>query len=237
LLRADFTAALRSRQTLILNILVPILYLVILGINDAKKQFAAPGLLIGLGISFGLMAAGMLGYSLLVASDRAAGVFQRLRVTPTATWLIMGSRITVQLASALLMSVVTIIIGSIVFHVGFAWTQVLGMLGVSILGSIMFLCIGQAVVALLKSQGAVNAVGRLLYIVLLLTGILGSTGILGETLQSIARWTPVGALTELYAVVFGAAWSGDATAAIIAVPAYAIVLGFVGIRFFRWDPR
>jgi len=237
LLRADATAALRSRQTLILNLIVPLLYIVILGINDAKKHFATPGAVVGLGITLGLMAAGMLGYSMLVAADRTAGVFQRLRVTPTPTWLIMASRIIVQLVSAVVMSVVAIVAGSIVFGTTFPWPQILGAMGVSLLGAVMFLCLGQAIVALARSQGTVNAIGRLLYILLLLVGLLGASNLLGETLQHIAVWTPVGALAGLYDVVFGAAWSGDSTIAVIAVPVYAVVLGVVGVRFFRWDPR
>lgn len=235
LLRADFTVLFRSRQGLLLNLMVPLIFVVITSFG--KRAFADPGLLIGLAITYGLMSAGMLGYSLTVSRDRDAGVFQRLRVTPTPTWAIMGSRLLVQLASALVMSVIVLVLGSILHSVAFAWYQYVGILAVSVLGAFVFLSLGQAIVGLIPSATTVAAIGRVLYILLLLAGILGTTGILGDGFQTFASWTPVGALTHLYAVTLGAAWSVDATFGIIASVLYVVIFAYLGIRHFRWDPR
>lgn len=235
LLRADFTVLMRSRQGVVLNLLVPLIFVIVTSFG--KRAFADPGLLIGLAITYGLMSAGMLGYSLAVSRDRDIGVFQRLRVTPTPTWAIMGSRIIVQLVSALVMSVIVLVLGSILHSVTFGWGQYAGMLAVSVLGSLVFLCLGQAIVGVFPSATTVAAVGRVLYILLLLAGILGTTGVLGDGFQAFAAWTPVGALTHLYSVALGAGWTTDTTDGLIASVLYILVFAYLGIRHFRWDPR
>lgn len=235
LLRADVAVLLRSRQTLLLNLVVPLIFVVVTSFG--RRDFAAPGILLGLSITYGLMSAGMLGYALMVSRDREAGVFQRLRVTPTPTWAIMVSRIVVQLISALVMSIIVMIVGSLIHHVAFPWYQYVAALAVSLLGAAVFIALGQALVGLFRSATAVNAAGRVLYIVLILSGLLGTTGALGTTFQTFSTWTPVGAVVSLYAVAFGGAWSGNATAGIIAAPLYAIIFAFIGIRWFHWESR
>jgi ABC-2 type transport system permease protein len=100
----------------------------------------------------------------------------------------------------------------------------------------MFLAIGQALVGLVPSASAINAIGRILFIVLLLLGILGGTGILGDVMKSIAGWSPVGALMTLFSDVLShAAWSGQDANALLACFGYIVVFTFIGIRWFRWD--
>jgi ABC-2 type transport system permease protein len=102
----------------------------------------------------------------------------------------------------------------------------------------VFLAIGQALVGLVNSTSAVNAIGRLLFIVLVLLGLLGGTGILGNVMQSIAGWSPVGALMTLFSDVLNqSAWSDEDAYSLVACVGYIIVFAFIGIRWFRWDAR
>ena len=195
----------RCRFRLLLNLLVPLIFVVVTALGS-HQRLGNLGLLIGLSISYGLMSSGMLGYSLAVARDRDGGVFQRLRVTPTPAWAIIGSRIVVQVVLALVMSVIVLVVGSVLNHVAFEWNQYLGMLGISLLGALLFVSLGQAIVGLFKSPTAVSAVGRVLYIVLILAGIFGQTGLLCSGFQDVAAWTPIGSLTNLFTVALGAAW-------------------------------
>ena len=83
LLRADATVLLRNRQALLLSIVLPVAMLLITGAGgNGRRQILEPGYLIGLSITYGLMAAGLFGYPMAVARDRESGVFQRMRVTP-----------------------------------------------------------------------------------------------------------------------------------------------------------
>jgi ABC-2 type transport system permease protein len=241
LLIADTVVILRSRQTLILNLLVPILILVITdraATGGGRGGFAeaGAGVMISMALSYGLLSSALLGYSITVARDREAGVFQRLRVTPTPTWAIMLSRLLVQFAAAVATSIIVIVVGGVMHHLSYGIGTYVLILLVAIYGAAMFLGIGQAIVGLIRSTVAVNAVGRVLYVVLILLGILGISGALGDTFTSVAKWTPVGALITLFtAVQSGAAWTGDDGWALVAVGGYLVVFAGIGVRWFQWE--
>jgi ABC-2 type transport system permease protein len=242
LFRADFTVLLRNFRTMLVNIAVPIFILVITDLHPGKNQpavgFGSANFDIGLALTYGLMSSSLIGYSVTVARDRDGGIFQRLRVTPAPTWAIMTSRILVQLVLDLIMTVIVVALGVILHHLDYTFADVLLIGCVSLVGGIMFLAIGQAVVGLVRSAVAVNAIGRILYVVLLLLGLLGSSGILGTDVQVIAQWSPVGALITLYdGIVDLSAWGSLQTAAVCASVGYIVVGTFIGIRWFRWEAR
>ncbi|MCU1477688.1 MAG: transporter permease [Subtercola sp.] len=242
LLRADFTVLLRSGRTLLLNIAVPIAILVLIGLRLGNKSNAltqgGPGFVIGLALTYGLMASSLMGYSITIARDRDAGVFQRLRVTPAPTWAIMTSRLLVQIVVDLIMTAIVAVIASIIFGKAFSPGEYALIFCVSILGGAMFLAIAQAVVGLVRSATLVNAIGRILYVVLLLLGLLGSSGILGSTIEAVSDWSPVGAMINLYAGVLNiSSWDWTDTSGLIATIGYIIVGSFIGIRWFRWESR
>jgi ABC-2 type transport system permease protein len=244
LFRADFTVLLRSGRTLILNVAVPILYLVItdlhnllhLGGNSPAGWTAEFS--ISLALTVGLMSASVMGYSGAIAQDRATGVFQRLRVTPAPTWAIMTSRLLVQIVVDLIMAVVVLVLGSIIRSTLFGVGQYLLVIVVSLLGGAMFLAIAQAIAGLVRSAAGVNAVGRILFIVFLLLGLLGSGGILGDAVQDVSDWTPVGALINVYSGVLDTAhWDWTNTTGLIATVGYVAIGAVIGIRWFRWESR
>ena len=233
LLTADATVLLRSRQVLLLNLIVP---LAILFITNRGRFSTDAAFLIGMALTYGLLSSGIIAYPTTLSRDREAGVFQRLRVTPAPTWAIMGSRLAVQFAADLVMGVIVLIVGSIQHQVVFSAAEYLLILGISLLGAAVFLAIGQALVALLRSAGVVNAVARVLYIVLFLVGILGATGILGDDVKEIAAWTPVGALMALFGSMSDlASWTAQNTWQTVALFGYAAVFAGIGIRWFRWE--
>jgi ABC-2 type transport system permease protein len=242
LLRADFTVLFRSARTLILNVALPIVILVIIDTRTGNKTtataFSGSGFAIGLALTYGLMSSSLIGYSLTVARDRGAGVFQRLRVTPAPTWAIMTSRLLVQIVLDLLMTVIVVIVGTIIHPQNFTVGELLLLVCASIAGGAMFLAIAQALVGLVRSAAVVNALGRVFYVVLLLLGLLGSSGLLGSTVKDVSDWTPVGAMINVYGGVLDLAhWGSTATTGVIAMAIYIVIGAFIGIRWFRWDAR
>jgi ABC-2 type transport system permease protein len=241
LLRADFTVLVRNARTMVLNIALPIVILVITGLNANQKSaagFGATEFDIGLALTYGLMSSSLIGYSLTIARDREAGVFQRLRVTPAPTWAIMLSRILVQIVLDLIMTIIVLVVGGIIHNQAFTAVEYLLVLCVSIVGGAMFLAIAQAIVGLVRSAAVVNALGRILYVIFLLLGLLGSSGLLGTTLKDISAWTPGGAIINIYGGVLNlSAWSSLDTSGVIAVVIYIAAGAFIGIRWFRWDAR
>lgn len=238
LLRADTAVLLHSARTLLLNIAVPILILVITNLGHGKLTLNTAGFDIGMALTYGLVASSLIGYSIAVARDRELGVFQRLRVTPAPTWTIMTSRLMIQVVANLVMTVIVVVVGSVIHRVTFSAATYLLIAAVALLGSAVCLAIGQAVVGLIRSATLVNAVGRILYIVLVLLGLLGSTGVLGDTMKTVAQWTPVGALINLFAAVTDVSgWGSDVVGGLIACVIYIAAGLVVGIRWFRWTPR
>jgi ABC-2 type transport system permease protein len=242
LFRADFTVLLRNFRTMLVAIAIPIFILVITDLNHSggapATGFGSPGFYIGLALSYGLMSSSLIGYSITVARDRDGGIFQRLRVTPAPSWAIMVSRLLVQLVLDLVMTVIIVALGVILHHLHYTVLDYLLLGCVSLFGGLVFLAIGQALVGLIRSAVTVNAVGRILYIVLLLLALVGSSGVLGTTVQVIAQWSPVGALITLFdGVVNLSAWGSLEWAALCVSAGYAVVGTFIGIRWFRWEAR
>jgi ABC-type multidrug transport system, permease component len=229
---------LRSRVSATLSIVLPLVIVVATSFGKSQARFGGADLVIALALTIGLITSCVLGYSLNLAHDREIGVLQRLRVTPAPTWTIMTSRLLVQVATNLIASIVVVIVGAILHGLTLNVGQYALVLAIAVLGAATFLGIGQALVALVPSTSAINAIGRILFIILVLLGIVGGTGLLGDTMKSIAGWSPVGALMTLFSDVMNqSAWSGQDANALLACVGYVVVFAFIGIRWFRWDTR
>lgn len=238
LLRADSIVLLNGKTSVFLSILLPIVILVANSFGKGQSRLGGSTIVIGLALTLGLLTTSLFGYTLALAHDREIGVLQRLRVTPAPTWMIMTSRLVVQVATNLVASVIVVIVGAIVYGLTLNVGQYLLVLAMAVLGAAVFLAIGQAVVGLVQSTSAINAISRVLMILLILLGLLGGTGILGDTMKTIANWSPVGALMTLFADVLSQSpWTGQDTYSLLACAGYIIVFAFIGIRWFRWNSR
>lgn len=238
LLRADFAVMTKNRRAVILSLLLPVILLVSTNRSQTTGHLGGSLVVIGLSISYGLAATGILGYGLTVARDRDQGVFQRLRVTPTPTWAIMSSRLIVQAVANLVIAVVVVALGSSLHHVTFSAGQYALVLLISILGGGVFLAIGQALVGLTRSADTVNAGGRILFGALVFLGLFGSSGTLGGVWESISRWSPVGDVMRLFvAVVHPSLWNQNDTLTVLACLGYIAVCSVAGIRWFHWEAR
>ncbi len=235
LFEADFVALSRNRRTLTLSLLLPIVILLTTATHKGQRSLGGSLLAIGLAITYGLMSTSMLGYALSVARDRDNGVFQRLRVTPAPTWMIMTSRLAVQAIANVVIALIVMLVGSAVDHLTLTLPQYGLLLLISLLGGAVFLSIGQALVGLLRSPDTVNAAGRVVFIVLFLFGIFGLNGALGSVFESVARWSPTGTVMVLLSGIMNLSnWSSDDSLALLACLGYIFIFASIGIRWFRW---
>ncbi len=238
LLRADSIVMLNSKTSLVLSALLPIVILVATTFGKGQSRLGGSTLTVGLALTLGLLTSCLLGYTLTLAHDRDIGVLQRLRVTPAPNWMIITSRLIVQVVTNLIASIIVVVVGAIIHGLTLNAGQYLLVIAVAILGAAVFLAIGQALVGLIRSTNAISAIGRLLMIALLLLGLLGGTGILGDTIKAISDWSPVGGLMTLFSDVLNqSAWSGPDTGSLLVCVAYVVVFAFIGIRWFRWESR
>ncbi|NNM98110.1 MAG: ABC transporter permease [Candidatus Dormibacteraeota bacterium] len=238
LLRADFLVLIRNPRGLVLSFILPLFILLVTASGKGTVRLGGLLILIGLAITLGLLSLSIIGYALNMARDREQGVFQRLRVTPAPTWTIMGSRLATQMVANLAIALVVVIVASVVHHLALSLAQYVLVLLVSLLGGAVFLSIGQALVGLLRSADTINAAGRVLLIALMFLGIFAQSGLLGATWESIARWTPVGAVMTLFAGVLNLnSWTSSDVLSVVACLGYIVVCTAIGIRWFQWEAR
>jgi ABC-2 type transport system permease protein len=235
LLRADATAQVRAPLSLVFTFALPLMVLVATGLGKNSATLGGPEFRISLALTVGLVSIGTVGYSLAIARDRDTGAFQRLRVTPAPTWTIMASRWIVQLGAVLVMAIVVLVVAALVVGVTLPPQDYLFTVLVALLGSAVFLSIGQAIVGLIASADTLNAAGRLLYVPLIGLSLFGDSDRLGTTVELVSRWSPGGCLESLLSAAMGASvWSGQSWGALFASFGYTVVFGVIGIRWFRW---
>jgi ABC-2 type transport system permease protein len=235
LLRADFKTQWRNRRSVILVLLVPVIILV--SWKGIIEKMGGPFAL-STCITIGLTAIGLMGYSNAIARDRDKGVFQRLRVAPVPTWAIMISRLIVQLAMILLLTL-------LIFFVGYDYDKItLSPSGyvltfvVSFIGGAVYLGLGQMIVGLVKNAETVNSTTRLVYFVFIMVGMFGDLGVLGKGLKDVIQWSPYGTVkTILSASMQQSAWNSHTSMALLATILYAVVFSFLGIKWFKWSSQ
>lgn len=235
LLRADFTTLWRNRRSFVLVLLVPLVILI-----SWKGLVDKIGGLFVLSscITIGLTSIGLMGYSNSIARDRDRGVFQRLRVGPLSTWTIMMSRLTVQLAMILLMTVLVFAGGYFVDHIQVSPAGYITGLLLALLGGFVYLGLGQAIVGLIRNPDTVNSTTRLVYFVFIMIGMFGEFGVLGEKITQLVVWSPYGVVRRLLAASLDpASWSMHTTWALLACVGYTILFVSLGVKWFKWESR
>jgi ABC-2 type transport system permease protein len=238
LLEADLTVQLRNNRALLLSFALPLVVLFALFASKAYSRLGDPQFKVAAALTLGMASIAILGYSMTVARDREKGVFQRLRVTPAPTWTIMTSRLLVQVAAIVAMTLVVLVAAGIFEHVPLtAEAYVLTFICV-IFSSALFLGVGQALVGLVKSADTLNAVGRIAYLPLFALGLFGQSTIFGTTFELISRWSPGGSVVTLLSSAMNpSSWNSDTWLALAASAAYSVVFAGIGIRWFQWGAR
>jgi ABC-2 type transport system permease protein len=232
LLRAELIVQWYQRRTLVMTLLVPISFLY--AWKDLIPTIGAHAVL-AICLSVGLPAVGLMGYPMTVARDREKGVFQRLRATPTTTAAIMGSRILIQLATTVVLTLCTCIFAKAIDHITLAPGALVLLALAALVGGMAFLALGQAIVALVKSAEAVSAIGRLIYLPLAVVGGLAEAGVLGQTVKQVVAWSPIGTTRQLLLAAMNPAGMNMHTAAVLAATlGYGAIFATIGIRWFKW---
>jgi ABC-2 type transport system permease protein len=235
LLRADFTTQWRNRRSFILVLLVPVIILISWrGVVDKLGgAFALSSC-----ITIGLVAIGLMGYSNSIARDRDKGVFQRLRVAPMPSWCIMASRLAVQLAMILLLTVLVFIAGKDIDHISLEPAGYIIGFFMAIIGAVVYLGLGQLIVGLIQNPETVNSTSRLVYFVFIMVGLFGELGVLGDQFKEIVMWSPYGTVKKIIAAgMQPGTWNAEISLALLVTIGYAAVFAVVGIKKFKWNNK
>jgi len=235
LLRADLTTQWRNRRAVVLIVLVPVIILA-----------SWKGLVVKLGgafvlsncITIGLTAIGLMGYSNSIARDRDKGVFQRLRVAPVSSWSIMFSRLAVQLAMILIVTLAVFFAGFYIDKITVTPAGYIMAVGAAIAGGALYLSIGQVIVGLIKNPETVNSTCRLVYFAFIMVGMFGELGMLGDEVTKIVRWSPYGVVRHIVSSSLRPdLWSMDDTISLLLTFGYTAVFATLGIKWFKWSSK
>lgn len=235
LLRADFTTQWRNRRSAVLVLLVPVVILISWkGLVDV----VGGAFVLSICITIGLTAVGLMGYTNAIARDRDKGIFQRLRVGPVPSWTIMGSRLAVQVAMILLLTIAVFVVGFYVDKIALTPAGYLFGFVMALAGGTVYLGMGQAIVGLIKHPETVNAVTRLVYFAFIMVGMFGEQGILGNEVQEIVKWSPFGTVKKIVSdSLVPALWGSDSSMALLVTVGYAVGFSVLGVKWFKWDTK
>ena len=233
--RTPFLRVCRNRRSSWLLLAVPLI--ILLSWNGLVEK--AGGLFVlSSCITIGLTSIGLMGYSNAIARDRDRGVFQRLRVGPVSAWTIMISRLAVQVAMILVMTVLIFTVGYYVDHVQMSPTGYAFGLLMSMLGGAVYLGMGQAIVGSIKNPDTVNSTTRLVYFVFILIGMFGEFGVLGKQIALAVVWSPYGVVRKVVAASLDpSTWQLETTYAFLGAGAYTVLFVVLGVKWFKWESR
>ena len=235
LLRADFTTLWRNRRAVIMVLIVPMII-----VFSWKGLVATAGgaFVLSNGITLGLVAIGLMGYTNSIARDREKGVFQRLRVSPLPLWTIMASRLIVQLVLILAMTIVVFLSGYNFDHITMSAGGYAATLLAAVIGGAVYLALGQAIVGRIQNPETVNSTARLVYFAFIMVGMFGELGVLGDKFKQAVNWTPYGTVKDILAASLEPSkWSNHTTMALLLTIGYTIVFATLGIKWFKWSTK
>ncbi|MFY0255941.1 ABC transporter permease [Chitinophaga sp. 30R24] len=235
LLQADFTTIWRNRRSMRLVLIVPLLILISWKglIDKIGGVFVLSSC-----ITIGLTSIGLMGYTNAIARDRDKGVFQRLRVGPVSAWTIMISRLAVQVVMILLMTVLVFLVGYYVDHISISPLGYVTGLLMAMVGGVVYLGLGQAIVGRIKNPDTASSTTRLVYFAFIMIGMFGEFGALGKEMAQIVIWSPYGVVRKILgASLSPATWELKTTYALLAAIGYTILFVILGVKWFKWDSK
>ena len=194
-------------------------------------QYYTPGLL---GWAVAMSAA--FGAAATLQGWRQSKLLRRLQLAPVSTRTVVGARVAVTIAIALVQMAIFLGVGTAFFDLtltGSWWVAV----PLLVVGTLCFMSIGLLAGAITKTQeGAVNAANFMVLPMAFLSGSFFPLEFTPGWLQAISQLLPLRHLNEgmLDVMVRGEPWSA-ALAPMGILAAFAVVVTLVSARLFRWE--
>jgi ABC-2 type transport system permease protein len=168
-----------------------------------------------------------------LVSYREQGILRRLSTTPVPPFWLLAAQVVVQMCIAV--TGLAIVVVASVAAFGAPAPKSPGGLALACALSIAGLFpLGLLVAALARTSTGVNVIGRLTFLPLMFfAGLWLPRALMPGVLLAISNYTPLGAAV---AAIQGSMLTGFPPAApLLVLATYALVLGFLARRFFRWE--
>jgi ABC-2 type transport system permease protein len=194
-------------------------------------EFFTPGLL-----SYGISMGAVFGVALTLVVWREKGLLRRLRLAPLRPSEIAAGRIVLSLGIAFVQLLLFLAVGVLLFDLSLdaSWWMAFPLIFV---GTLAFLAIGLITGAITKTEEGASAVANLITLPMaFLSGAFFPIDLAPDWLQAVSKVLPLTYLIEgLQDVMVRGLGAAAALPDLAVLAAFAVALGTLGIRLFRWD--
>jgi ABC-2 type transport system permease protein len=244
--RYDLRASMRNPRARFFTFFFPILLLVIFasvfghgttvvdGVRVKLARYYVPGIL-----AMSIINATYSNLVVSIAALRESGVLKRRRATPVAPAVLVGGQAIATLVVATIMGTILLLVAKLGYGVGMAPGALVALIVTSVLGALVFACLGYAVSALLGSPDAAQPVVQATMLPLwFISGVFIPQADLGSTLRSIASVFPVEHLADgLHAASINGSFAGAISATdLLVLAAWGIGATVFAAWRFSWLP-
>ncbi len=165
--------------------------------------------------------------------DREIGWLRRVSTTPLHPSRLLAAQLIIDLVLAAAAVLIVILEGALLFGASLH-VQILPFAVSLVLAIIELFALGLVLVALLPTQTVAQPVaGVVTFGLMFLSGLWVNPAQVGDPLRTIMYYSPSGAAVK---AVLDSAFSGGVSyASLLTMAVYAVIFGFIAIRYFRWE--
>src|SRR6185312_927698 len=194
-------------------------------------DFLVPGIL-----AMALMQLGLFGTATPLVTLRQEQVLRRLGATPLPRWHLLASQILMRLTIALVQTGLILALSVWVFKVQIQG-NILALIGLVILGAVVFISLGYLVAAISKTVDAANGITSAVnFPMMFLSGIFFPLAALPVFLAPVVRALPLTYLGDaLRQVLTGGSPAFSIWLDVAVLAAWTLACSLLAVRLFKWE--
>lgn len=221
----EFVRMLRLPSFALPTLIFPAMFYLLFGVllNRDSSDFHANGYMLATYGVFGVMAPGLFGFGVGVASERERGWLTFKRALPMPPGAYLASKLAMAMLFAALTSVVIALLGALLGHVQLAPVQWLMLFVIDLFGVLPFCALGLWIGTLVSAQAAPAIVNLVFLPMAFLSGLWLPLFLLPGFVQTIAPAFPAFHLAQLALDAAGQGGDGRTGVHVIALIAIALV--------------
>jgi ABC-2 type transport system permease protein len=240
LLLNEFRLSKRVPISPMLGLGLPILLLIIFGSIPATSQASKAlggqsyfALSFPILLSLTVMSLSIVALPRALVSYRETGILRRLSTTPAPPSWLLAAQVVVNLIIAVVGLVILTVVGAVAFHLN-APKDWFGFLIAIILTIASMFTIGLCIAATSPNNGVSQAIGGILfYVLLFFGGIWIPRPIMPHLLLLISNWIPFGAAVgAMQSAIQG---TFPTTQSLLCLAGCTLVFGYLAVRYFKWE--
>jgi ABC-2 type transport system permease protein len=234
--RYEFLKLMRTRSFSISVIGFPVMFYVLFGVvnRNAYSGFNVAKYALGGYACFGMIGAALFGIGVGLAAERAAGWLELKRASPMPVFAYLFAKCASAVAFGLIIVVTLIAIGVIFGGVSLTPTEILQLLGMTVVGGVSFASMGLLLAQLVPANAAPGIVNLIYLPMSFLSGLWMPIRFMPHSLQHLAPALPTYHLSQLVLSIFGYQDSVAASAHWTALLGFTmLMLGLSWLIFHR----